>query len=233
MGGTVEVRERLLPLSEWPPAINADFATRRQDERSPVVARPPAQVSASEPMSRPKPRVAILVVNGIGRRGRSAWVRRRDNTDQALKYPWIDLCLGQLERHSLGWDYQVSVFDNSHLALHRKLMRDHRHVRVEPGAWFSVGGHIVTLIPIRHAYRLFELSHPRALDYLARRVSADFEYIVTLDTDSFPIRDDWLDILVPACERPVRSCQWAMCASERSSSRRRILWPEAAARSRI
>ena len=152
-------------------------------------------------MSRPKPRVAILVVNGIGRRGRSAWVRRRDNTDQALKYPWIDLCLRQLERHSLGWDYQVSVFDNSHLALHRKLMRDHRHVRVEPGAWFSVGGHIVTLILIRHAYRLFELSHPRALDYLARRVSADFEYIVTLDTDSFPIRDDWLDILVSACER--------------------------------
>jgi hypothetical protein len=44
------------------------------------------------------------------------------------------------------------------------------------------------------------LAHPRALDYLARKVAASFDYIVTLDTDSFPVRNDWLDVLVSACE---------------------------------
>jgi hypothetical protein len=70
-----------------------------------------------------------------------------------------------------------------------------------PGSWFSLLGRIVNRIPIRHSNRLVELSHPRALDHLARKVSADFDYIVTLDTDSFPVRNDWLDVLVSACER--------------------------------
>ena len=80
-------------------------------------------------------------------------------------------------------------------------MRGHRHVRVLPGAWFSVLGRIVKRVPLRHSDRLFEISHPRALDYLASKVPASFDYIVTLDTDSFPVRDDWLDVLVSACER--------------------------------
>jgi hypothetical protein len=153
--------------------------------------------------TRAKPTVAILIVNGIGRRGPSAWgmARRRDNADQACKYPWIDLCLRQIERRSQGWDYEVSVFDNSHLKLHRRLMHEHPHVRVLPGAWFSVLGRIVKRVPIRHSDRLFELAHPRALDYLASKVSANVDYVVTLDTDSFPVRDDWLDVLVSACER--------------------------------
>ncbi len=62
-------------------------------------------------------------------------------------------------------------------------------------------GRIVKQVPIPHSDRLFELAHPRALDYLARKVSANFDYIVTLDTDSFPVRADWLDVLVSACER--------------------------------
>jgi hypothetical protein len=127
--------------------------------------------------------------------------RRRDNADQACKYPWIDLCLRQIERCSQGWSYEVYVFDNSHLKLHRRLMREHGHVRIRPGAWFSVLGRIVKQVPIPHSDRLFDVAHPRALDYLARKVPANFDYIVTLDTDSFPVRDDWLDVLVSACER--------------------------------
>jgi hypothetical protein len=142
----------------------------------------------------PHPRVAILIVNGFARQGRQHQVA------QACEYPWIDLCLGQIERHSQGWPYEVFVFDNSHLKLHRKLMREHPHVRVLPGNWVSILGRIANRIPIRRAGRLLELSHPKALDYLASKVSADFDYIVTLDTDSFPVRDDWLDVLVHGCE---------------------------------
>lgn len=92
------------------------------------------------------------------------------------------------------------MFDNSHLKLHRRIMREYQHVRVLPGAWLSVLGRIADRIPDRRAGRLLELSHPRALDYLASKVSSDFDYIVTLDTDSFPVRDDWLDVLVRECE---------------------------------
>jgi hypothetical protein len=55
-------------------------------------------------------------------------------------------------------------------------------------------------IPVWHIGRLFERSHPKALDYLVSKVSAGVDYLVTLDTDSFPVRDDWLDVLVSNCE---------------------------------
>lgn len=143
------------------------------------------------------PRVAILVVNGFRRRGR--WAQH--NLDQALKYPWIDLCLQQIERHSQGWDYQVFVFDNSHLKSHRALMRKYERLRVLPGSWVAALGRIANRIPDEHFGRLLERSHPGALDYLARKLPADFDYIVTVDNDSFPIRDDWLDVLVGECEK--------------------------------
>jgi hypothetical protein len=55
-------------------------------------------------------------------------------------------------------------------------------------------------MPFRRIGRLFERSHPGALDYLARKLPSSFDYIVTLDNDSFPVRDDWLDVLVAACQ---------------------------------
>jgi hypothetical protein len=143
------------------------------------------------------PRVAILIVNGFRRRGR--WAQH--NLDQALKYPWIDMCLRQIARHSQGWDYQVFVFDNSHLKSHRMLMRNHSRVQVLPGSWVATLGRIANRMPVPHFARLLERSHPGALDYLARTVSADFDYLVTLDNDSFPVRDDWLDVLVGECEQ--------------------------------
>jgi hypothetical protein len=144
----------------------------------------------------PRPRVAILVVNGFLRRG--AVGRRR--TAEALQYPWIQLCLRQIERHSQGWDYQVLIFDNSHFKPHRKLMREFKQVRVLPRNWVALLGRAANRIPGPYAGRMFERRHPSALDYLAAKVSADFDYIVTLDNDSFPVRDDWLDVLVSACE---------------------------------
>lgn len=154
----------------------------------------PAAERARPPSAHP--RVAILIVNGYARRGR--WARQ--NRSQALRYPWIDVCLRQIERCSQGWDYEVFVFDNSHLRQHRRIMRRHQHVRVLPGAWIAALGRVANRLPVRRVGRLLERSHPTALDYLANRVPENFEYVVTLDNDSFPVREDWLEILISACE---------------------------------
>jgi hypothetical protein len=145
----------------------------------------------------PDRRVAILIVNGFRRRGQWA----QFNLDQALEYPWIDMCLTQIARHTQRWDHQVVVFDNSHLQAHRALMRKHPWVRVLPEAWVAALGRLANRLPFPHLARLLERSHPGALDYLARKVAKEFDYVVTLDNDSFPVRDDWLDVLVGECER--------------------------------
>jgi hypothetical protein len=144
-----------------------------------------------------RPRVAILVVNGFRRRGR--WAKY--NLEQALRYPWIDMCLRQVERHSQGWDYEVFVFDNSHLTEHRSLISDYERVKVTPAGWVAALARLTATLPVRHIDRLTERTHPAALDHLAARVSADFDYIVTLDNDSFPVREDWLEVLIGACEQ--------------------------------
>jgi hypothetical protein len=153
-------------------------------------------MSASAATDPARPRVAILIVNGYARRGR--WVR--ENLAQALQYPWIEVCLRQIERCSQGWDYDVFVFDNSHLRSHRQIMRRDPRVRVLPAEWVAAVGRTANRIPARRVGRLLERSHPTALDYLARQVPSDFDYIVTLDNDSFPVREDWLEVLISPCE---------------------------------
>lgn len=111
------------------------------------------------------------------------------------------MCLDQIERHSQGWNYQVFVFDNSHLRAHRALMQEHARVQVLPVAWVAAIGRVANRLPFPHFARVLERSHPSALDYLAHKVARDFDYIVTLDNDSFPVRDDWLDVLIGECER--------------------------------
>jgi Glycosyl transferase family 2 len=143
-----------------------------------------------------RPRVAILIVNGFRRKGR--WAQY--NLEQALRYPWIDMCLRQIERNSVGWDYEVFLFDNSHLKQHRALMHDHERVTVTPPGWLAALARQTARLPIRHVDRLTERSHPAALDHLAAHVPGDFDYIVTLDNDSFPVREDWLEVLIGACE---------------------------------
>jgi hypothetical protein len=144
----------------------------------------------------PRPRVAILIVNGFARRGPLGSQRAAE----ALKYPWIELCLRQIERHSKGWNYEVLVFDNSHFRPHRRLMREFERVRILPGSWVAGLGRIANRLPGPYFGRLLERRHPAALDYLAGKVTDDFDYIVTLDNDSFPVSDDWLDVLVSGCE---------------------------------
>jgi hypothetical protein len=141
------------------------------------------------------PRVAILIVNGFRRRGQGA----QNNLNQAVRYPWIDLCLRQVERHSQGWDYHVTVFDNSHLESHRSLVRKYKRVSLLPSSRIAALGRAANRIPLNGAGRLLERSHPGALDYLARKTTPDFDYLVTLDNDSFPVRDDWLDVLISGC----------------------------------
>jgi hypothetical protein len=143
------------------------------------------------------PRVAILVVNGFDRRGR--WGQY--NETEALNYPWVDLCLCQIARHSKGWDYEVFVFDNSHLKSHRTLMNQYPRVHVLPRNLVAVMGRIANRIPMSRVGGCFERFHPKALDHLVSQVPSDFSYIVTLDTDSFPVREDWLGRLVGECER--------------------------------
>ena len=57
------------------------------------------------------PRYAILIVNGYDRHG--LWGDY--SSDEAQRFPWIELCLRQVERHSAGADYEVLVYDNSWL----------------------------------------------------------------------------------------------------------------------
>ena len=128
-----------------------------------------------------------------------AAVGRPITSIKRLKYPWIDLCLRQIERHSQGWDYEVFLFDNSHLQQHRALVSGYPYVRVYPHSWAAALGRLANGLPGEYFGRLLERSHPGALDYLARKLPADFDYIVTVDNDSFPIRDDWLDVLVGEC----------------------------------
>ncbi|MGH2863740.1 MAG: hypothetical protein ACRDJX_00665 [Solirubrobacteraceae bacterium] len=144
----------------------------------------------------PRPHVAILIVNGFRRGGR--WAQH--NLEEALRYPWIDICLSQIERHSGAWRYEVFIFDNSHLELHRTLMEKHEQVTIRPHRGLAAVARLAGRLPVRGAGRLMERTHPGALDYLARTLPREFDYIVTLDNDSFPVRDDWLDVLVGGCE---------------------------------
>jgi hypothetical protein len=138
-------------------------AARRRLPRSAARNAPP-----------PAPRTAVLVVNGFDRTGR--W--GPFNEDEARDYPWIDLCLRQVERHSRGSSYEVLVWDNTWMPEHRKLIeRAPRVRRFEP----REEGH--------------HLRHGQSLDRLVKRVRPGTEFIITLDTDSFPIRDGWIENL--------------------------------------
>ena len=58
------------------------------------------------------PSTAILIVNGFDRRSR--W-GPHDPAD-ALRFPWISLCLRQIEKHTDAGDYRVLVYDQSQAA---------------------------------------------------------------------------------------------------------------------
>ena len=118
-------------------------------------------------------RIAVLVVNGFSPRTPVA-------TADAIRYPWIGLCLRELTRRSAGADYSVHVWDNTGLAEHRQIMETTDRVRIWP-----TGGDGSSPIP-----------HTAALDRLVATVDEDVEYLVLLDTDAIPVVDGWLETLV-------------------------------------
>lgn len=129
------------------------------------------QVAVQQPRQGPK--TAILLVNGFDQRAADPF-----NRDEAIAYPWIDVCLRQIERHTPAKSYRIFVWDNSHLDSHRDILEQHPAVRVfrpDPGV---------------------ALMHGPSLDKLYRRIPDRFDYIVTLDTDSFPVRNGWLANLI-------------------------------------
>jgi SAM-dependent methyltransferase len=123
-------------------------------------------------------RVAVLVVNGFSPRTPEA-------AADAIRYPWIGLCLRELTRRSAGADYSVHVWDNSGLPEHRHIMEATERVTVWP-----TGDDGSDPIP-----------HAAALDRLLDIVGDDSEYVVLLDTDAIPVADDWLRTLVGKLEQ--------------------------------
>jgi hypothetical protein len=115
-----------------------------------------------------------MVVNGFDRGGR--W--GDFNVQEAREFPWIDLCLRQIERHSRGSSYEVMVWDNTRMPEHKELIEAHPNVRrfepVDPQ---------------------LDLRQGKSLNRLAKKIRPGTEFIITLDSDSFPIRDGWIENL--------------------------------------
>jgi hypothetical protein len=116
-------------------------------------------------------RTAILVVNGFDRHSVSAF-----DVDEARRFPWIRIFLEQLERHTPADSYDLLVWDNSFFPEQLELIAESPRARV-----FS------------ESESGKDVRHGRALDRLLKQVPEETEYVVTLDTDSFPIRDGWLE----------------------------------------
>jgi hypothetical protein len=123
-------------------------------------------------------RTAILIVNGFDRHSANAF-----DVEEARRFPWIRLCLEQLERHTPDSSYDILVWDNSFLPEHREILDANDRVTV-----FS-----------KEAQGK-DVRHGRALDLLLQKVPEATEYVITLDTDSFPVRDGWLDNLIGRLE---------------------------------
>ena len=117
-------------------------------------------------------RIAILVVDGYS-------PVTPETTADAIHFPWIDLCLREVTRRSVGSDHEVHIWDNAGLSEHRNVMEATDRVRTWPEAMSP----------------LSRLSHAAALDRLMAMTGDDVEYLVFLDTDAMPIADDWLGTL--------------------------------------
>jgi hypothetical protein len=127
-------------------------------------------------------RTAILIVNGFDRVG--LWGTTFDAAD-ALSYPWIDICLREIQRRSKGSEYQVLVWDNTQMPALREIVRSHGARLLPHDEDIAEGGPAARLV----------LLHARALNHLLSEVGEAFDYVITLDTDAFPIRDGWIEEL--------------------------------------
>jgi hypothetical protein len=132
-------------------------------------------------------RTAILIVNGFDRIG--LWGTNFEERD-ALTYPWIELCLREVRRRSVGSEYDVFVWDNSQMPALRAVIRSHgarlypseEQIAAAGGGKGSLANSLV-------------LIHAASLQKLLDQVGDEFEYVVTLDTDAFPIQEGWIEQL--------------------------------------
>ncbi|HET7467615.1 MAG TPA: aminoglycoside 6-adenylyltransferase [Candidatus Dormibacteraeota bacterium] len=130
-------------------------------------------------------RTAILIVNGYDRIG--LWGHRFDPSEAAA-YPWIELCLREVARRSKDSDHEVLVWDNSHLDAQREVARRFG-ARVLP----SDDELDVARREGEEATRRLERLHMQALERLLQATDDNFEYVITLDTDAFPVKDGWIE----------------------------------------
>jgi Glycosyl transferase family 2 len=152
-------------------------------ERGGVFSRAASQLKerVAKTGSSDQRRTAVLVVNGYDRHSKNPF-----HEDEARRFPWIRLCLEQLARHTPESRYEVFAWDNSALPEHLDILRSDPHVTL----FSDEDGN--------------DVRHGRALDRLLRQVPPDVEFVVTLDTDSFPIRDGWLENLTGRLDRGAR-----------------------------
>lgn len=143
-------------------------------------------------------RTAILIVNGFDRVG--IWGTSFDQ-DDAVRYPWIDVCLREVERRSRASDYQVLVWDNSQIDSQREAI-------VRSGARLYPGDEELGEARIRQEPLSLVRLHMGALHTLLAKVGPEFESVITLDTDAFPIRDGWIEELTGNLEHASLTGVW-------------------------
>jgi hypothetical protein len=131
-------------------------------------------------------RTAILVVNGFDRIG--LFGSTFDAAD-AVRYPWIDLCLREVARRSVGSEYDVFVWDNSQMpALRAAITR--WGARMFPSDEVVAGARIDPATT--ELVNRLVLQHANALETLWSVVGEGYDYLITLDSDAFPVRDGWI-----------------------------------------
>ena len=102
----------------------------------------------------------------------------------AIRFPWIEVCMREVLRRSEHADYEIHVWDNAGIREHRAFLETMPQVQVWP----------------RDAAQVVPLPHSVALDELVARTGSGVDYLVTLDTDAFPVTDGWIDQLTSAID---------------------------------
>jgi hypothetical protein len=130
-------------------------------------------------------RTAILIVNGFDRLG--LWGEPLAEAE-ALRFPWIELCLREVARRSAGSDYEVFVWDNAHVPALRDIV-SRTGARLYPS-----DGELAAAAMEQETSSLSKV-HAASLQRLLSHVGEDSEFVITLDTDAFPVRDGWIEVL--------------------------------------
>jgi hypothetical protein len=112
--------------------------------------------------------VAILTVHGNG---------PEYGGDYAMAYPWPRLQLDQLRRHTPP-GYTVLAYGNDIMPGHEAILRSYPEVELSTSA----------------EPRLRSFPHAWPIrNWLVRKAEQRFRYLVTLDSDAFPVAAGWLD----------------------------------------